>query len=124
MTLIEWIVIIIGISTIAWINWYFFVAQRTALDTSEASGPKVRITVDGEYIPAIVRIKKDAPVQLIFDRRDGSSCSEEVVLPDFGVRKSLPPYEKTAIDLRPSQAGVFNFRCGMSVLHGRVVVEE
>lgn len=89
MTLIEWIVIVIGISAIVWINWYLFVAERRARDTSDDSVPKVRIAVVGEYTPGVVRLRKDTPVQLVFDRRDLSSCSEEVVLPDFGVRKYL-----------------------------------
>jgi P-type Cu+ transporter len=84
----------------------------------------VRITVDGEYNPAIVRLKKNVPVQLIFERRDPAFWSGEVVLPEFGIRRPLPPFRQTTIEVNPSQTGIFNFRCGRDMLHGRVVVEE
>ena len=129
MGTIEWMVLVSGLAAIAWINWYFFVAGNStaAIATAAAgavAGPaEVVITVDGGYDPSTVRVKAGEPVRLVFDRRDNSSCSEEVVFPDFGVRKFLPTGERTEIVVTPPRAGTYNFMCGMSMLRGRIIAE-
>ncbi len=57
---------------------------------------QVHITVDGGYSPDVIQVKRGQPVTLQFLRRDPSSCLEEVVLPDFGVRERLPLNLETA----------------------------
>jgi plastocyanin domain-containing protein len=125
MTPIEWGVVAAGVAAIAWVNWYFFLARRTAATAVVRAGgvQEVTIAVQGGYEPAEVRVKKGVPVRLVFDRQETSGCSEEVVLPDFGIRKFLPAFQKTSVELTPAQAGTFEFTCGMSMLRGRLVVE-
>jgi plastocyanin domain-containing protein len=83
----------------------------------------VLITVDGGYEPATIRVPAGQPVRLLFDRRDTSSCSEEVVFPDFGIRQFLPTGKTTPIDITPPKPGKYEFMCGMSMLHGTVIAE-
>jgi plastocyanin domain-containing protein len=122
----ELVVVVAGLSAIAWINWYFFFAQRAAVRVSAgASGRQdVTITVHGGYDPAAVRVRRGAPVRLTFDRQETSGCSEEVVIPAFGIRKFLPAHEKTPVEFTPEAAGTVEFTCGMGMLRGRIVVEE
>ena len=127
MNTTNWIVIAAGLAAIAWVNWYFFFASRgVAVATPAAGGApsEVVITVDGGYSPALVRVKAGRPVRLIFDRKDTSSCSEEVVFPDFGIRKFLPTGKRTSIDLAPAEPGRYEFMCGMSMLHGAIIAED
>jgi plastocyanin domain-containing protein len=63
-------------------------------------------------------------VRLVFDRQETSSCSEEVVIPDFGIRRFLPAHQKTAVEIDPREAGTFEFTCGMGMLRGKLIVEE
>ena len=63
-------------------------------------------------------------MRLIFDRKDKGGCSEELVFPDFGIRRFLPTGEKTVVEITPSTAGRYEFMCGMSMLHGAVVAED
>jgi plastocyanin domain-containing protein len=121
----DWIVILLGLAAIAWVNWYFFLARRPAATAVTGAGgaQEVTITVQGGYAPAEVKVKRGAPVRLVFDRQETSSCSEEVVIPDFGIRKFLPAFQKTTVELTPREAGVFDFTCGMSMLHGKLIVE-
>ena len=125
MTPLEWIVILAGAAAVAWVNWYFFLAKRgTAVaETREGGTQEVTITVQGGYEPAEVKLKKGIPARLVFDRQETSGCSEEVVIPDFGIRKFLPAFQKTTVELKPETAGSFEFTCGMSMLRGRLVVE-
>lgn len=124
MSATEWFVLLGGVTAIAWVNWYFFMAERGAAAASTRGGAQeVNIAVKGGYSPSIVRVKKGAPVRLIFDREETSGCSEEVVLADFGIRKFLPAHESTAVEFTPQEAGSYEFTCGMGMLRGRVVVE-
>lgn len=121
----EWIVVLGGTAAIAWVNWYFFLAGRTTAQAAvgAAGVQEVTITVQGGYQPAHVRVKQGAPVRLVFDRQETSGCSEEVVFPDFGIRKFLPAHRQTAIEIAPDHAGSYEFTCGMSMLRGRLTVE-
>ena len=130
LTTSELLVIAAGLTAIAWVNWYFFYAGRsTAVATIAAPGggsspAAVTITVDGGYSPQQVRVKAGAPVRLVFDRRDTGSCSDEVVFPDFGIRKFLPTGQRTTIEITPAKAGRYDFTCGMSMLRGAIVAED
>ena len=128
MQTLDWMVIGAGIGAIAWVNWYFFLADRGLAHAKEAAvgaagRREVIITVRGGYSPATIRTMTGQPVRLVFDRQESSSCSEEVVFPDFGVKRFLPENEKTTIDITPPAAGTYEFTCGMGMLHGRVIAE-
>jgi plastocyanin domain-containing protein len=121
----DWIVVLLGIAAIVWVNWYFFLARRSAATATAVAGgaQEVTITVQGGYEPSEVKLKQGVPARLVFDRRETSSCSEEVVIPEFGIRKFLPAFQKTAVELTPEKAGTFDITCGMSMLHGKLIVE-
>jgi plastocyanin domain-containing protein len=124
----DWVVIVAGLGLMGWVNWYFFVAPRRAevgvARPSTGAGPaEVRIVVRGGYEPATVRVAAGKPVRLVFDRRETSPCSEEVVFPAFGIRKFLPPDRPTTVEITPPAPGRYEFTCGMSMLHGAVVAE-
>jgi plastocyanin domain-containing protein len=125
MTSVDWLVVAVGIAAIVWVNWYFFVAEAGAVEASlGGSGvQEIGIEVKGGYSPATIRVRRGVPVRLVFDRQETSSCSEEVVLGDFGIRRFLPAFQKTTVELTPTEAGSFAFTCGMGMLHGRLEVE-
>lgn len=125
MSPLDWIVVLAGAAAVAWVNWYFFLARRgsAVAETREGGVQEVTITVQGGYEPAEVKLRKGVPARLVFDRQETSGCSEEIVIPDFGVRKFLPAFQKTTVELKPESAGSFEFTCGMSMLRGRLVVE-
>lgn len=115
-----------GLAGVAWVNWYFFLAGRGAAVAAEAagSGPqRVRIKVKGGYSPSVVRVRAGQPVKLEFYRDETSSCTEEVVLPDFGIRTYLPAHRTTSIRITPA-AGSYEFACGMGMVRGKIVAEE
>jgi plastocyanin domain-containing protein len=116
-------------AAIGWVNWYFFVGGRTAPAVAAAAAdgaavPEVVITVDGGYSPSVVQARAGVPLRLVFDRRDDSSCSEEIVMPAFGVRRFLPSGERTIVEFTPPPAGRYPFTCGMGMLRGTVVVDD
>lgn len=119
------LVTLAGLTAIVWVNWYFFVAGRSApaRAASGGSGPQeISIVVDGGYTPASISVEHGRPVRLLFDRRDQGSCTEEVVLPDFGVRRFLPTGQVTSIEFTPDKPGTHEFACGMGMVRGKLTV--
>jgi plastocyanin domain-containing protein len=126
MSAADLLVVAGGVAAIAWVNWYFFLAGRSSASAALAGGgvQEVTIGVRGGYDPAVVRLKRGVPARLVFDRQETSSCSEEVVIPAFGIRRFLPAHQKTPVELTPETAGTYEFTCGMSMLRGRLTVED
>ncbi len=122
----DWAVIFAGAGAIAWVNWYFFVAGRTpahAAAVAAGGRQEVTVVVQGGYSPAHVRVSAGTPVRLVFDRQESSGCSEEVVIPDFGIRRFLPAQQRTPVEFTPDRPGSHEFTCGMGMLRGRITVE-
>jgi plastocyanin domain-containing protein len=125
MQAVDVAVILAGIAAVLWVNWYFFFAERAAVAASAGAGSlqEVVVTVHGGYEPATVRVKAGRPARLVFDRQETSSCSEEVVFPDFGIRTFLPAHRQTPVELTPTAPGTYEFTCGMGMLRGKLVAE-
>lgn len=143
MTSANWAVFLAGVAAIAWVNWYFFFAERgTAVAAAVGAGeamdgvpgnafaggappgvPQVTVTVRGGYTPAAIRVAAGRPVRLVFDRQETSGCSEEVVFPDFHLKRFLPAFQQTVIEVTPPAPGTYEFTCGMSMLRGRLIAE-
>lgn len=124
MNALDWIVVAVGLATIVWINWYFFLAGREAVAAVPTNGAQqVPVVVQGGYQPADIRVRAGTPVRLLFDRRETSPCSEEVVVPDFGVKRFLAAHRITPVEFVPDRPGTFEFTCGMGMLRGRLTVD-
>ena len=123
----DWIVIAAGLAAMAWVNWYFFATHgRAAIAAPATAGggaQEVTVTVMGGYSPATIRARAGAPLRIVFDRQETGGCSEEVVFPDFGIRRFLPEGQRTTIEITPPAPGTYEFMCGMSMLHGRIIAE-
>jgi P-type Cu+ transporter len=104
---------------------FFFGKKRPAAAEAVAAGEasEVTVVVEGGYSPDVIRAHAGRPLRLVFDRRDASPCTDEVVFPDFGVRRALAAHAKTVVEIRPERTGEFTFSCGMNMLHGRIQVD-
>lgn len=98
--------------------------ETASAPSATTSGTQeIRITVQGGYSPKAVKLERGVPARLVFDRQESSRCSEELLIPAFGVRAKLPRGVPTVVELTPSEAGTFAFTCGMEMLRGQLVVE-
>ena len=122
----EILVTIGGLAAIAWIIWFFFLAERRRTQaTLDARGvQEVQVRVKGGYEPDVIVVRKNRPVRLDFYRDETSPCSETVVFGDFGIARPLPAFRTTAIEFTPDKAGEFTFTCGMNMMRGKLIVEE
>jgi plastocyanin domain-containing protein len=108
----------IGAFIVAGIYWFFFGNKK---DSAEALG-SVTIIVEGGYKPKNIKIPKNQTTSLIFLRKDTNTCLEELVLPDFKIKKYLPVHKPITITLSPKKLGTYNFHCGMNMFHGTIEV--
>ena len=118
-------VTLVGVGLLAFVGWFFFLApHRVAAAVSSSAGvQQVDIVVKGGYSPNVIEVEHGKPVQLNFYRDEENTCSEELLLPDFNIRRDLAPFKTTAIEFLPKQAGTFEFTCGMHMLRGSLVVK-
>lgn len=125
----QWAVLAGGVAAIGGILWYFFnVPKSRGAEVPRASVndlgvQEATIVVQGGYSPSEVYVRAGVPVRLTFDRRETSSCSEEVIIPDLKVRRFLTPNARTTVEFTPTTPGRFDFQCGMGMLHGKLVVQ-
>ena len=117
-------VLIGGVALIGFILWYFFgEREKVAASVGESGVQEVKVTVRGGYSPDVIVVKRGQPVRLDFYRDETASCSEQVVLGDFGIARDLPAYKTTPVEFTPEKAGEFTFTCGMNMMRGKLVVE-
>ena len=109
-----------GLTLIVFIYWFFFGKKDEAAEAGEA----LTINVDGGYKPNVIKLKQGKPVKLTFLRKDPNPCLEEVVLSDYKIKEFLPLNKPVTVTLNPPHPKTSEFRCGMNMFHGRIIVEE
>ena len=113
------IVTAVGLGVILFIYWFFLMKN----DKAVTAGDVVDIMVEGGYSPATIVVTKGKTTTLRFTRKDPSGCLEEIVIPEFKIRKFLPLNEIVSIELKPEKVGEYEFVCGMSMFHGKLIVK-
>jgi plastocyanin domain-containing protein len=98
-------------------------ATRARQVDTEVQTVKVILRAEG-YQPASFNLRQGVPARIEFVRQVEGSCGEEVVIPEYGVKRKLPLNEPVVIELTPDKAGEYTFTCGMNMLRGKIVVQE
>lgn len=88
-------------------------------------GPSVReieVVVEGGYKPKRIEVQKGERVRLRFVRKEHGPCTREVLFPKLDIRRELPTNQPVVIELPALEAGEYEFKCGMNMIKGAVVV--
>ena len=113
-----------GTAAIAFVLWYFFgEKERVAAAVGAGGVQEVKVTVKGGYDPDVIVVKQGRPVRLDFYRDETASCSDRVIIGDFGIARDLPAFKTTSVEFTPDKDGEFTFTCGMNMMRGKLVVE-
>jgi plastocyanin domain-containing protein len=105
------------------------VAAHAAAGSSRAVGQptdirRVSIEATGKgFAPDTVRLPVGAPADLVFTRTTSSGCMAQVHIPDLGIGKTaLTLNEPVVIRVTPAKPGAYEFRCGMDMRRGVIIV--
>lgn len=108
-----------GLGLIGLELWWFLLSKPKSRQAIATDGiQEVTVTVDGGYEPNLIVVQAGQPVRLNFDRKDPSSCLEEVRLPDFHIAQQLMLNHITPIEFTPEKPGKYEFHCGMNMFRG------
>ena len=77
----------------------------------------------GGFEPSRLNIPSGQPIQLAFTRTDAQNCASEILFPELGIRKSLPPGRTTLINLPAQPHSELHFACGMGMYRGILLVQ-
>jgi Cu+-exporting ATPase len=123
MSLAELLVTMGGMLLIGALAWFFFGPKEAGRAELRGKTQEVEITVKGGYSPSVIRVSQGVPLRIKFDRQEAGECTSEVVFSDFRMRRTLPAFAKTTVELSPDRSGEFAFACGMNMVHGQLIVE-
>ena len=123
MTVLDVIVVVLGTGLVVAELWFFFGPREGPNQRLRGGVQEVRIVVKNGYDPDTVLVEAGKPVRLLFYRDETAACSEHLIFDTLGIEKTLPAFETTAVEFTPTAPGDYPFRCGMAMLHGRVVVQ-
>lgn len=101
------------------------VSAATARQAEAPSGVReIEIVVDGGYHPRRILLREGERVRLRFLRKEYGGCTRKVVFPSLGLERELPTGQPVVIELPALAAGEHEFRCGMNMMRGELVVEK
>lgn len=117
------VVLVIGVGLIGGELWYFLAPPRREPPPAKDGVQDIHVMVKDGYSPATILVEAGRPVRLHFYRDETADCSARVVFESLGLEKDLPAYATTTVEFTPTTPGDYPFRCGKSVLRGRVVAQ-
>ncbi|AVK63767.1 copper-binding protein [Lactobacillus sp. CBA3606] len=119
------IVTLVAVILISFIIWWFSGKHQTTQLTAAMTNHQqaVSVEVNGGYTPSTVVLKQGVPAEIQFNRKDPSTCLEQVVFPDFGINQFLPKNQPAAVKIDTSKAGEYDYACGMNMFHGKVIIK-
>jgi len=119
----EFVVILISIFLLAFLVWFFFGPRRSTRTENVGATQSITITVKGGYSPNTIEAILGVPLNIMFDRQESGSCTEQVVISSFGIIVDLPANKRTSVTFTPDREGIFDFACGMNMVHGKLIVK-
>jgi plastocyanin domain-containing protein len=125
MTPDQIIVTVGGVAAAVGVAWFFWFKRSSGVRATTVSDgyQEVMILVKGGYTPDTIRVTTGRPVRLLFRREETASCSEQVVLADYGKSAPLPTGMVVPIEFMPGDPAEHEFTCQMGMLRGRIIVE-
>jgi Cu+-exporting ATPase len=123
VSVLDVVVGLVGTGLIGWELWFFLGPRPGAATRTRGGVQEVRVVVKNGYDPETVLVEAGRPVRLLFYRDETAQCSERLIFDTLGIDKTLPAFETTAVEFTPTAPGDYPFRCGMAMLHGRVVAQ-
>ena len=104
------------------LGWFFFAPRKATHAASEGANQSIEVIVKGGYSPDTIQATVGVPLHITFDRQESGSCTEKVIFPAFRVAADLPANRRTTVIFTPDAPGIFEFACGMNMVHGKLII--
>jgi len=107
------------------INIDLFSNQATTISSAvrEDNVQVINMKVDySAYTPSTFKLEKGVPVKWIIDGTEAVGCTNAIIVPDLGIKKTLTAGENI-IEFTPQEVGTINFSCSMGMVRGKFIVE-
>ena len=75
------------------------------------------------YQPNVLFVKKDIPVRWVINVKQMTGCTDEIIMPEYGIKKTLVRGENI-VEFTPTRAGELKFSCWMKMVWGKFIVTE
>lgn len=101
---------------------FFYKNQNQAIVSQDnIQTINMAVTYSG-FEPNVFKLKKDVPVRWVIDGRQISGCTNQIIVPDFKIKKDLVAGENI-VEFTPTKTGKINFSCWMGMVRGQFIVE-
>jgi RND family efflux transporter MFP subunit len=75
------------------------------------------------YEPSRVVLQAGHLARVTFTRTSEKTCGTEIVFPSLDIRRALPLNQPVEVAFMPERTGDIAFACGMTMLHGTIIVK-
>lgn len=93
---------------------------------AKSAKPKLqtaRVVINEQgYSRTSINIRRGVPTRITFLRQTDETCATEIVIPDYGIRRTLPLNVAVAVSFTPKKSGEAGFTCGMNMHRGKLIV--
>ncbi len=117
---IHWIVL--SLLLVLAMTIHMHAQARTKDPKAKLQTARVVITEQG-YSRSSIVLRRGVPTRLTFLRQTDATCATEIVIPAYGIHRSLPLNTSIVVSFTPKRSGEFNFTCGMNMMRGKLVVQ-
>lgn len=69
-----------------------------------------------------LHLRRGVPARITFVRQTDATCATEIVIPAYGINKSLPLGNAVVVAFTPKRSGEFTFTCGMNMMRGKLII--
>ncbi len=77
-----------------------------------------------DYIPNVITIQKDVPVEWRIDGSGATGCTAIIAIPSLNISERLSFSKETVINFTVKKSGIIPFTCGMGMAYGEFHVVD
>lgn len=116
---------ILGILILVIVAGFMFLNSGGVLSSADGGSQEVQVVKlsvqNGNYVLEPNQLKQGTKVRLEADMTKMPGCSKSIVIPAFGVSKTLTT-TSNYVEFTPDKAGTFNIACSMNMYRGTFTV--
>lgn len=74
------------------------------------------------FTPLEIAAQKGTPLTLLVTRESEAACAKEIIIPDAGIRRSLPVRKEVSVTFTPEKRGAMQYTCCDDMEGGKIIV--